>query len=343
MYKQQPLSVLTEREVWIDYAKTITITLVVIGHAYLSENSFLREFIYSFHMPAFFCFSGYLFKKNNISIGTFIRKNIKSLLVPYLIFNLIGCIYYSLIYFFSPNPLYPVVEFLMKSFAEVFLGGVAHMLPCVVTWFLIALFVVRCVCFLLNTKMSILVLPVTTLLAILVSYYKVEKYLFYQLDTVLLAYPFFLLGMFLRIFRNRILQYMCDLKMFTVVLFLVTFVIQMKIYDINGIIDMFYNKYGTNILFYYLISVNGIVMLISFCILFNAFKSFIVEQYSNGTLLILGLHGILLNMIYLFVKHSFNIINPNIIFSLAVSLGIMLLLYYPIVIASKYFPFLLGK
>lgn len=47
-----------ERIVWIDWAKSICIFLMVVGHWTQNDNVLL--FIYSFHMPALFIVSGTL-------------------------------------------------------------------------------------------------------------------------------------------------------------------------------------------------------------------------------------------------------------------------------------------
>ena len=83
-----------KREVWVDYAKSIAIFLVIVGHAGLPESSSLRQFVYSFHMPAFFSLSPDIFlKKTDIRFKDFINKNIKQLVVPFLIFNLLLWLY----------------------------------------------------------------------------------------------------------------------------------------------------------------------------------------------------------------------------------------------------------
>lgn len=345
LIENRPISLPLEREVWIDYAKVIAITLVVLGHAPSSADPFLGKFIYSFHMPAFFCFSGYLFKKKDISFKLFLRKNIKSLIIPYLIYNLIGCIFYSLMRYFSPTHLYSINEYLIKSFLGVLLGGQSFIsvLPIVPTWFLITLFAVRCVCFLFDKKSFFLLLPVTALLAIVVSKYQIEQYVFYQLDTLLLAYPFFALGMLLRSLKDRTFSYLNISNFYVIILFSATLIMQIKICTINGWMNMGENRYGTNILLYYLISTNGIMMIISFCLLLRNIRCDIIEQYSNGTMLILCVNIMMIQIIYLIAKYGFNLTSPNLIFSLAVTLGIMLILYYPIIIASRHFPFLLGK
>lgn len=55
-----------------DLARGIAIILVVIGHSGCPE--YLRNFIYLFHMPVFYTFSGYFFNsKKNIQVFSFIK------------------------------------------------------------------------------------------------------------------------------------------------------------------------------------------------------------------------------------------------------------------------------
>lgn len=79
-----------QRLISIDIAKAICIILVVIGH-YHPENApewytYIKLFIYSFHMPVFMFASGYIYiatlKKE--SYTHFITKKIKRLMIPYI-------------------------------------------------------------------------------------------------------------------------------------------------------------------------------------------------------------------------------------------------------------------
>lgn len=75
------------RLLWIDWLKSILISLVVVGHSIqFSDVSFERNwifrFIYSFHMPLFFFVSGYLSFKSEFSIRELPRK-LKRLLLPF--------------------------------------------------------------------------------------------------------------------------------------------------------------------------------------------------------------------------------------------------------------------
>lgn len=80
-----------ERLDYIDRAKGILIILVVIGHIWQSGCVF--EFIYTFHMPAFFVISGVLlahtrsYEKN---FGVFLGKHVFSYGIPFLFFELMG-------------------------------------------------------------------------------------------------------------------------------------------------------------------------------------------------------------------------------------------------------------
>ena len=67
-----------KRKRWIDVLKGIGATLVLFGHLIYSE-SFLKIFIYSFHMPLFFFIGGYLFKYE-VNLKRFILKKSRRLL-----------------------------------------------------------------------------------------------------------------------------------------------------------------------------------------------------------------------------------------------------------------------
>lgn len=73
-----------EREDFIDVAKGIGITLVIIGHSGIPEM--IYKFIYGFHMPLFFIISGFLYnyaKWNQLGFKTLVRKKFKAYIIPY--------------------------------------------------------------------------------------------------------------------------------------------------------------------------------------------------------------------------------------------------------------------
>lgn len=75
-----------KRELWLDSAKGFALILVVAGHAY-NHNS-LITYIYWFHMPAFFLFSGYVSKpvEKWSQVGPYLKRRAYDLLIPYIMY-----------------------------------------------------------------------------------------------------------------------------------------------------------------------------------------------------------------------------------------------------------------
>lgn len=142
----------------ITYTKAIGITLMVLCHAINAESIF-NSFVYMFHMPLFFFFSGYCLKAEYFDRPRmFLWKRIKGLYWPFVKWNVIflllhnasfGIHLYSTVYGFhgKGNVLYSNSEvwhhllntlFLMRDH-ELLLGGY---------WFLRALFVGSVIAFL---------------------------------------------------------------------------------------------------------------------------------------------------------------------------------------------------
>ena len=70
-----------KRRIDIDILKGILILLVVIGH---QAPAPISTVIYWFHMPSFFIISGFLWKEDDISFSSFVKRKTKSLLIPYV-------------------------------------------------------------------------------------------------------------------------------------------------------------------------------------------------------------------------------------------------------------------
>lgn len=78
---------------YIDDMKGLCIFLVVLGHCISGEN-YLKNIIYSFHMPAFMLASGILLNYSSAKkkFSRFLVSRIKQLIVPYILFELLGYI-----------------------------------------------------------------------------------------------------------------------------------------------------------------------------------------------------------------------------------------------------------
>lgn len=162
-----------ERDSYFDNYKAFLIILVVVGHflepiaRFSFTANFLRKSIYIFHMGAFIFISGYFSKKNDII------KLIKGLLLPYAVFQFI--------YFICNNYIWGKErpwEFLRPAFT---------------LWFLLALFILRCLVDKLVQIKGILV--ISFLLSILAGF-DISIDTFGALSRVIGFLPIFLLGYF---------------------------------------------------------------------------------------------------------------------------------------------------
>lgn len=124
---------------WIDIAKGIAIILVVVGHfiqSYGKDLDFLLRLIYSFHMPVFFVISGLTFNWNSKAL-IFIKKKVKALLFPYILFVIITFVY-NVIAALLKGQLSEELEILNKSiFQTVFVTSDSYFIN---LWFLPCLF-----------------------------------------------------------------------------------------------------------------------------------------------------------------------------------------------------------
>lgn len=86
---------------WLDTARGIAIILVIIGHANFPEE--LRTIVYAFHMPLFFFLNGFLLLKKEENFKVFFIKRTKSLVIPYVFYNVVLIIFYWLLWTISRN------------------------------------------------------------------------------------------------------------------------------------------------------------------------------------------------------------------------------------------------
>lgn len=118
-----------ERIDYIDRAKGILILLVIIGHVF--QGGYVHDYIYIFHMPAFFIISGMLMNHSSVidkPYTTIIKSRVYSIGVPFLFFELYGCLSYIIRFGFKQS----VAGFIFNTVTCAFNNGV--------NWFLFALF-----------------------------------------------------------------------------------------------------------------------------------------------------------------------------------------------------------
>lgn len=128
---------------WIDTAKGLCILLVIVGHT-LPYSNLLRNFIFSFHTPAFFFLTGYTARRPDTWQGFArrVKKDFMGLIVPVLgvvqVFNVLLNFYLS-----DEKNLSVLWEIAKYNAITLFwaTGNPADGIPsCGMPWFLFALF-----------------------------------------------------------------------------------------------------------------------------------------------------------------------------------------------------------
>lgn len=326
---------------WIDLAKGIGMILVMLGHAKMP--SYLGKFIYSFHMPLFFFLSGCVFSDKNIATGKFILKKFKSIIIPYIFFS---AIYIAIDI---------IMEFLNKSLNFDFVLNELN-LYFVVTrehaiWFLPCLFFVEVLFFFIykvSRKNYIFICCVTVVLLTFGIMYKkfIGTNLPYNLNLVLIAFPFFALGYLLKkikFYQERLAFNFSSLAIIIVLLIfnIITDYFNIKYFEPHYV-GIWQNEYCNFILFY-LSAFFGIFATITFSKVFeNKFNA--IKYIGRNSIIYLGFH-----QVFFFVCRSLiqKLNLPEyvnyLIWIVTIILTIIVLSFINKIIINSPFKFLIGK
>lgn len=326
-----------KRNRYIDTIKAVGIFLVILGH----HETIFTQYIFSFHMPLFFFLSG-IFHKNYSSYDIFLKKKMKSLIIPYFFFAITLFLFWLVIgRYFGEAKLKntPVVEAFIGIFMGMEMPGFSSMEWGLILWFLLTLFIIANIYYFLNKNNIFLVLIVNILLGIIGYYYNYYKptYLdIWHFTVALNAVQFYSMG---AILKDKVL----NLNKISYKYILILFIINLISCCYNGRVDMQSLNYGNNILLFYISAFSGIgfiICLIRNLDIYNKFLDFI----GGNTLIILAYHNRCMTFIKLvFMIIGINVINNNTIYNIFFSI-IQLLICVPIIfILNKYFPKFVGK
>ena len=319
MFKYWFIIMIKERLVYIDTAKAICIFLMVIGHSGICQ--WLNFYIYSFHMPALFIISGFLYKPHSW------RKTIVSFFIPILFFSFINLIVklilgdISISFITFPNIVFEFIHYRYGLTEGLFMGD----------WFLWALIGLRFmfgdIIWMKGLRNYYLYI---SLFAIL--YMTFESYLI-SVDTIFRGYyigrlvpclPFFCFGFYLKDkkWKPENITFSQLLPLILVFLILPYF---NRAHGINS------NNYGIS---YLVFLANAILSsLLIFYISNKVPSSKVIQTISKGTLVVLGVHMPIMDIL--------KSIMPNIIIILPIVTFVIC--YFVIKICDKYCPVLLGK
>ena len=272
-----------ERVNWIDWAKFLAITLVVMGHIPMEHGHPLIVYINCFHMPFFMFISGYLTKRSN-SLQDNWKKDWTCIGIPYLLYNIIFYPYWA-IHEYSIGMSFTITNYVIQP-----LIGVASCSTITnnlngPTWFLIALLFSR-ITIDIGNRLHYKNIFYFIVAIILLSFYEVNEFFVFTDRLVFIGYarcfPYFLIGYLLRGRISPEKHKHSTIVGVTMITGIVSISLSLFIYDISF--------YMLRIFVHQTICISAIVFFTGISIILNPIKRNIIINISVGTMVIFGLH-----------------------------------------------------
>ena len=328
-----------ERINWIDWAKAFCMTVVVFCHLPQQEDTFHLQFLASVILSTFFFVSGYL-KKASLSPKESAKKYGYALLIPYIIYNVIYYPYWYAKFYIehggitwgdAVKPIIGTIFGQLNSSFSCELNGV--------TWFLIALFIMHILTDVLNKskhgKAIMLILSIITMILYGANkYYHFAPYITYH--GLIRCLCFFFMG---NLFQQKgwlqTLNLRKDVAIGISTLLLSLILFYWHIHE---------NRFVLHIILYYVANFVSVYAFIYLSKSLNSIKSKLITLISIGTMLIFGLHRMMIGVIDFGIEKLLH--HPNIIYDWSECLIIALMIeivLLPIIIYRSKWPILFGK
>ena len=325
---------------WIDWVKAWCMTVVVFCHLPQQEDAFYLQYLSSVILSSFFFVSGYL-KKPMTSQKETIKKYGYSLLIPYLIYNVLYYPYWMAKFYYEHGgigfadclkPIFGTILLQLNSDFSCELNGV--------TWFLPALFLMHWITDVCNRqKHGIIIMFILTIISIILyganKYYHYAPYITYHGLIRCLCF-FFMGNLFQQAGYLKNLNLQKDLLIGIIALILSFGLFYWHIYEDHFVI---------HIILYYIVNFFSVLGIIYLCRSLNSLRFHFVTLISIGTMLIFGLHRILIGLIDFSIEKAFHLSDISYDWheGLIIALTIEILLLPLVLWAQKHYPILLGK
>lgn len=323
-----------ERIVWIDWAKSICMFLVILGHCHIRvEDQFVTQFIYSFHMMLFFFLSGILCKRE-LSFDS-IKSDIRFLVLPYFTFGIL-----LIVFDFMRARTFDLCLFMQKLYS-LLLGDDASIGP---IWFLPALFICKQL-FLILKKLKnnciwlyFAIVLLSFLPALCISSYKLNIPFFS--DSALCGLPFFIVGhesCSLCVYFKKIKWHI----RFAFSILLLVF--SAFICRVNGFVSLADCVLGDSVFLYYINALFVIASICMLCMFIEKNNSFILTT-SYGSIFTLFFHGIPMTFFnyYFPIILGLSLSSYSLFMAFLYSISTNFLCYFMIKYLDNHFPILFG-
>lgn len=338
---------------YIDIARGISITLLVLGHTlgYSEHSKLVYKLIYSFVVPLFFLVSGYVSNMKS-SIKEFIRGRFIRIVVPYFIWGLLFLIPYLMMGNTTADSLNMTAENDALVLIRNVLYGIGKdgaLRHNSTLWFLPALFTIEvtdCFVILCVNKLKKPLFEIVALAILIIIGYSSSKYLVVDLpwgiNTMLVAGPYFYVGYLLR--KHDLISKLATLKYRKVIEVSLLAIWFITAYS-NSLLAFMSYSYG-NMVLGYLSGMSMSILLITLSMRIRTSR--VLELVGRNTMSVMLFHKLVVLIfqtkageITRWLKHS------NIIVEIALSMVITIIAIACSLVAAtilrKLFPFAIGE
>ena len=316
---------MNKRVDYIDLIKGVTIWGVVWFHTYHPE--WLTALLVN---SIFFFLSGFFFKRS--SFNSFLKKKVKTLLVPFAFFYLLSYVFQMMVYLWDFKT---VSGYDWLVFKEIFTSSsrTDYLFVNVVLWFIICLFIIQFFYFFISYLDKRLIAIIALLCLGLQSTFLSISTPF-MINAALFYMGFFALG---NLIGRSWIEKLKDGHFRKTSLVISAFLSTLLFIPINSFTGWWYDTAYQLKLF----MVFFILMSIASC--FNEKRYlYIFQFYGNNSLIVMGLHNLIIIFLHR-LDHSMGIYEGSPLRGFIQSIFIMAILYVVILFCNKYIPFLVGK
>ena len=326
---------------WIDWVKAWCMTVVVFDHTPHDGSPFLLQFLAGTNLASFFFISGYL-KKPSVSQKESLKKYAYCLLIPYLIYNAVFYPYWIGKTYIEQGGM-PSFSECLKPIIGTFLGQLDSSFSCQlngVTWFLISLLIMHWVTDACNRQKNrkAWMLSISIIAMFLYGLNKFAHFAPYlPFHGLVRCMTFFFLGIICK--QMAFLKETEFKKDFAIGISSLTISLLLFYWHINE------QNHFIHILLYFVLNTFCVFAVIHLWRCADCIKLKPVIYISMGTMIIFGLHRILMGVINFSIEKSFHLSDATYTWTGAacIALGIELLLLPVIIYSYRHYPLLLGK
>lgn len=316
----------------------IGIMIVVFCHV-PQYNSLEKTFLCYLQMPLFFFISGFLHNVPS-SIKQSFLKYYKTIIVPYLLFQFISYPYWILKQISQGSDISNIYQIVILPFAQSIYGIPING----ITWFLVALFLIKMILDLLvNSSHENLFIFITLVLSFAISYVIWSDSIVnvsFAIDSLFSFYPFFIIGYFFKVHfpNNKTAEEGTNYYK------QITLALSLLVVNILSIIFIPTEKYLVSRLLFYFLGITGSFFIIELSKTINFIPRFVM-RISEGTIIILGMHWMFIGTMNKILKKILGL-NGEIMYSTFEAVLLVLFItyinYYIIKFCKLHFKALLG-